>query len=269
MTTEQKSTLGSRLRQARKAKGWSLRKLAEEIGSKASTLSSVENSDTDERGFKKLTAAAQALEVNRIWLETGKGPMDASKGTVLGSLIVKSTGTVRNPADNSNLLGSKEPQISAGFGKVEAAEGSSIPYSGEVRAGAWMEIDDFNQDMPLPISAHVKPEHQGLALFSVMVRGTSMNREFNDGTVLICASADNGQDIVHGDFVVIERRRQQEGLRERSLKQIDLSDKDEPLFWPRSNDPRWQKPLDLSHEDESLEVAIIGVVLYVAQRNLK
>jgi transcriptional regulator with XRE-family HTH domain len=66
------STIGSRIKEARNALGWSQVKLAEEAGVTQSAIGNIE-SGLRQRP-RELVSIAKALRVSPEWLETGKGP---------------------------------------------------------------------------------------------------------------------------------------------------------------------------------------------------
>src|SRR5690606_41379178 len=59
-------------------RGMSRPKLAEAAGIKYPTLAGIENND--QGATTRLASIAEALGVSIRWLESGKGPMEASKG---------------------------------------------------------------------------------------------------------------------------------------------------------------------------------------------
>ena len=66
-------SLGTRIRERRKANAWSQAKLAEESGISQQMLSKLERGVAF--GTTEIVALARALEVSAKWLETGEGPM--------------------------------------------------------------------------------------------------------------------------------------------------------------------------------------------------
>ena len=66
------STIGSRIKEARSALGWSQVQLAEEVGVSQSAIGNIE-SGLRQRP-RELVSIAKALRVSPEWLETGKGP---------------------------------------------------------------------------------------------------------------------------------------------------------------------------------------------------
>lgn len=67
-------SLGQRIVEAREAKGWSRKRLADESGVPYPTLAGLESSDQKSSTATPMLAAA--LNVNALWLATGKGSRD-------------------------------------------------------------------------------------------------------------------------------------------------------------------------------------------------
>lgn len=71
--------LGTRIREQRKAKGWSQAKLAEESGISQQMLSKLERGKAF--GTTEIVDLARALQVSPQWLESGEEPMQAQEIT--------------------------------------------------------------------------------------------------------------------------------------------------------------------------------------------
>lgn len=74
--------LAKRLTSARTDKGLSQQQLAKLAGVAQSTIGSLESGSR--LSARKITAIADALGVNSLWLAEGKGPRDASAPAVIG-----------------------------------------------------------------------------------------------------------------------------------------------------------------------------------------
>lgn len=68
--------LGTRIRERRKAAGWSQAQLAEESGISQQMLSKLERGVAS--GTTEIVPLAAALKVSPKWLETGEGPMQGN-----------------------------------------------------------------------------------------------------------------------------------------------------------------------------------------------
>lgn len=70
------NTIGERIKEARRLRGLSRPQLAEAARIKYPTLAGIENND--QAGTTQLPQLAEALMVSPRWLQTGRGPMEAS-----------------------------------------------------------------------------------------------------------------------------------------------------------------------------------------------
>ncbi|PTU70787.1 helix-turn-helix domain-containing protein [Chromobacterium haemolyticum] len=77
---------GNRIRDVRIARGWSQETLSRKAGITRGTVSALENGIS--KGTAHLLPLAKALNVNPLWLETGKGaraPVPASDNTYIAA----------------------------------------------------------------------------------------------------------------------------------------------------------------------------------------
>lgn len=131
-----------------------------------------------------------------------------------------------------------------------------VPVIGTVRAGAWTEIaDEPWEPEVVPVSLQ---GFEGAQLFALRVQGSSMDRFYPDGSlVVVCPAAEAG--VREGDHVIVRRTRG--SLAETTIKEV-VQEKDGIALWPRSNDKQFQEPIRLQtarDADEGPE--IIGVVV--------
>lgn len=71
-------SIGSRIREVRKERGWSQKQLAEKVGIAQASISGLETSES--YGTTYVARLAAALGVSPLWLETGKGPREPVAG---------------------------------------------------------------------------------------------------------------------------------------------------------------------------------------------
>ncbi len=141
----------------------------------------------------------------------------------------------------------------------------SIVVAGEVAAGVWREVEFGELDQLFvvfltPTNKELRPHTVGL-----LVKGESLNRIARENDVLVCESiAGTGNEPRDGDLVVVERRREQEGLIEVTAKRLRIT-KAGPELWPESDDPRYQSPLPLGAGKDGI-VQIIGIVHYIVRQ---
>jgi hypothetical protein len=138
-----------------------------------------------------------------------------------------------------------------------------LPVRYRVQAGHWIEVDVAAQEYPAPPRAVAPdPAYSAWPQWLELVVGDSIDREIQPGSYAhVVDAVDMGYAPQQGDFVVVERRRDQGRLRERSIKQVEIKRSGRVELWPRSTNPMWNKPLELATSDETAEVHIVGLVI--------
>lgn len=146
--------------------------------------------------------------------------------------------------------------------KLEVPRSVTLPIRYRVEAGAWYEIDDAHEpyghrDVP------ASPRFSSFTQWLEEVSGDSLDLLIRPGSLVhVIDAIDMGYVAADGDVVVVERRRG--GTRERTLKQVEVTGR-KTLLWPRSSNPRWSEPLDLSSgltaSESDVEVEIVGLVI--------
>jgi transcriptional regulator with XRE-family HTH domain len=135
---------------------------------------------------------------------------------------------------------------------------SSRPYRnitviGHVQAGDWREAVEWDDDSRYPISA---PNTDKITQnsFGLEVRGASMNREYDEGDVLICVPIiEYHRDIESGDFVICEHTAA-DGLVEATVKEFQREVDGTVWLWPRSKDPAHQQPIQVPWPPNPLHI---------------
>lgn len=137
-----------------------------------------------------------------------------------------------------------------------------LPVRFRVQAGHWIEVDVAEQEYPAPPRAVAPdPAYSAWPQWLELVVGDSVDREIQPGSYAHVVDAiDMGYAPQAGDFVVVERRRDNGRLRERSIKQVQMR-RGSIELWPCSHNPAWDRPLDLTHPEEGVEVEIVGLVI--------
>lgn len=221
------TSLGDRIRRARESKGWSQSDLARAAGCKPQTIQALEDPEKNQRNSKYLPDIARALGWDALALRDG-GASESPK--------------VEQLSDNNVL---------------------KVPLMGDVAAGVWHE-GAWPEEVERYVMFGEKDRFAGADLFAVRVMGPSMNKEYREGDVLICLSVYSGTQILSGDHVIIERRKNQGETFEHTVKEVQIDKDGSPSYWPRSTDPRWQDPIRLTDgngSDDTVEAAVIGIVV--------
>ena len=186
--------------------------------------------------------------------------------------------------NGKNLTTKYLPQIAAALGAAmgdidEAYSSSTLgpavaiggrpAYAGVIQAGAFLAVDDFNQDPePVPDFVTYYPGLRNVRQYAWRVRGDSMDRAgILDGMWVVGADAtdyaERYQDIENGELVVVERTRDQGAERELTVKEIRYY-RDRYELHPNSSNPSHKPivvPHDLSVNANEEEVRVLAVVL--------
>jgi hypothetical protein len=145
-----------------------------------------------------------------------------------------------------------------------------LPIRFRVAAGNWMEVDDvvdmpfgFQDALPLrgvPISDQWFEE----------VVGDSFNMRWPEGTLLhVRAAWAIDPYKMHGRRVIVQRKRAQGALIERTVKEIVVTTGGKIELWPRSYNPKWSKPLQFRDGlKDGDEVEIAGLVEFAVIREV-
>ena len=134
---------------------------------------------------------------------------------------------------------------------------AALNVVGEVAAGVWREAvaDAFE---PIPETVPPDPRFPIAHQFLLRVRGSSINRQAGDGSLLLCLDADEAPRAARdGDWVVV--RRMDHGSAETTVKQLRIVD-GRREFWPDSTDERWKTPIVIEGTKSS-DVKIQAFVL--------
>lgn len=178
---------------------------------------------------------------------------------VLGVSVAWLMGQTTDLGDAAN----ENPQL------VEAPS-QTLPIKYEVGAGYWVELDHVTQVNYGSSVVMKDPVYSPFEQWLERVVGDSMDRDYPPGSLVHVVDAVSiGYAPRHGDHVILEVTRHQGLEMERSVKEVVMTP-DGPEFWPRSNNPRWQKPVSLTGEvmrrqesssDDSIEIRVAGLVL--------
>ncbi len=142
----------------------------------------------------------------------------------------------------------------------DVASFQGIEVIGSVEAGVlkeaieWADGDRYTINVPLgDIYKLVKP-------FALEVRGPSMNKVFQDGSVVICASMYNlGEEPIDGKRYVVQRKIDSHSY-EATVKTLRIDDDGNGWLWPESTDPNFQTPEKING-NEGDEITILARVI--------
>lgn len=223
-------TPADRLKAARQKSGYETAKgAAEAMGAVVSTYIQHESGV---RGYPAKTAAryAKFFRVGPEWLLYGRGTSDP---------VIT------------------EPVLQA------------LPLLGQVRAGAWLSLDDSVQDDPVMRTAAVDPRYPHAKQWLREVVGDSMNAKgiFDGDLAHLADWAETGLELASGQVIEVTRYRDGGELREVTLKEVEVKGPGSYLLWPRSTNPRWKDPIILNGgTDDGPEVKVTGLLLASIRR---
>lgn len=151
--------------------------------------------------------------------------------------------------------------------------GSAIVVA-TVEAGAWREVDEFDQSSPEWVAVPPDDKYPDATQDVYDVAGDSMNalqpHPITPGSRLVAVRYDeiaSRSPLRDGLVVVVQRSRNGGQERELTVKQIAWFD-DRIEFQPRSSNPK-HKPIIVEHdnwEDNGVQVAIVGLVRDIIHR---
>lgn len=146
--------------------------------------------------------------------------------------------------------------------RTDGSRPSQVEVIAVVEAGAWREAVELPPEereyYPLP----PLPGLERIPVYGLKVRGSSMNQIFPDGSIVYFAKVED-LPAVEGCYVVVAAQRGD--LYETTLKELGRDPKGKVALLPRSNDPRFQRPIYVSAAGAET-VRILGVVVGVFQQ---
>lgn len=144
-------------------------------------------------------------------------------------------------------------------GVAPGTKARGVPVVGEVAAGVWIEPDDLDAQAPRVQGLFISPDSR--FAFDVqrayVVRGRSIEQWAKDGEALVCVLISEGVEPKDGDIVIVERRRHQGGLIERTAKLLRIYRTRAELV-PQYYDDALNEPLDLGHLEDGDEIRIVA-----------
>lgn len=199
-----------------------------------------------------------------------------AKSRVLRTDSLHALATVLNRSmeDVSTALGIAEQFQQGSYAtsttvRAPVRQGPVLPVRYVVQAGAWLEVDEAAQERIASPPVAADPGYPRDVQWLELVRGDSVDLFYPEGVfVHVVDAVAIGYAPRHEDFVVVERKRQQGGLTERSLKQIAKKSRKIEL-WPRSRNPKWKGPLELrsdNEDDTTVEIAALVLGGYLPAR---
>lgn len=157
------------------------------------------------------------------------------------------------------------------FDPGRRSEPGHLAIRDRVQAGAWlMADDDHSQVEPATYPAVKDPRFSYADQWMSEVVGDSVNAlNIFDSDLVHCVDiASTGYSPRTGDVVEVERLRFDGSERELTIKQVEVTPTG-ILLWPRSTNPRWRDPLEMTeglNQTEGVQVRLRGLVLASVRR---
>lgn len=140
-----------------------------------------------------------------------------------------------------------------------------LPVRYRVQAGLWYEVGSEEPISDFDYAVGPNPRFGNWPQWLEEVVGDSVNEAIpHKHLAHVVDAVEMGYEAQEGDFVVVERRRDGGATRERTIKQVVITGDGKIQLWPRSTNPKWSEPVELSNgarEGEYVEVAIVGLVI--------
>lgn len=169
----------------------------------------------------------------------------------------------RTLAKLAEAVGQAPPQVGSTKERQVVPHFLSVRY--RAQAGLWYEVDGDHEIEQVSHPVVPDPRYAEWPQWLELVVGDSANKRIGDGEYAHVVDAiEMGFAPKTGKWVVVERRRAQGAIRERTIKQIEVTPEGEVLLCPRSTNPKWSEPISLTagtKEGEEIEVEIVGLVI--------
>ncbi len=133
-----------------------------------------------------------------------------------------------------------------------------VPILGKVAGGIWRLAEDDTPSEPEMAPIMKLNGYENVPKFALEVEGTSMDKDYPPGSIVICVQKYLDRATLPGDHVIVCRHRN-DGRIETTIKEIRIHPDGSAWLWPNSNDPNYQAPIqyraDIDAENgESVEI---------------
>ncbi|GAP24010.1 hypothetical protein GLF_0892 [Gluconobacter frateurii NBRC 101659] len=149
-----------------------------------------------------------------------------------------------NPSYFLDAAAGSEPVQSAQSSEAQEIPVGTVFVKGAVQAGLWQDALDWPAEDWRAINVPADNRFIGVERFGLLVRGSSMNRVYPEGSIAIAVRTDCiGRMPRTGERVVVVKRGES-GL-EATIKKYEETAEGRRILWPESYDPAFQAPLIL------------------------
>lgn len=139
----------------------------------------------------------------------------------------------------------------------------AVQVVGEVAAGEWVDAIEWPPADRFEVQVPIDPAFSTVRRFGLRVKGTSMNREYPEKSVVICVDfRELDERPKTGDHVVVYTHRP-DGLIEATVKEFQEDERGQFWLWPRSDDPLYQAPTQIPPDGKAANGTRIEIVALV------
>lgn len=135
----------------------------------------------------------------------------------------------------------------------------------KVQAGLWYEVDTEEPPEQFAYPVAPDPAYGEWPQWLELVVGDSFNLEIKPGHYAHVVDAfEMGYQPRSGDWVIVERRRDEGAIRERTIKEVEIRPNGSVVLWPRSDSAKWADPVEITkgaRDGEEIEAFIVGYVI--------
>lgn len=141
------------------------------------------------------------------------------------------------------------------------ALGPRLYVKGVVAAGVWKEVWEYEPDEWEVFTGRADVAAPVRDRFGLRVEGDSMDIVYPHGTIVECVAYWGDSAIPNGKRVVVQRRRVSQDF-ETTVKEYRVDGEGREWLIPRSNNPAFQRPIEIGHDEADIEeVRIIALVV--------
>lgn len=141
--------------------------------------------------------------------------------------------------------------------------GLRVPVKGELRAGYWAASHEWPEDEQYDVMIPDEARLRYLQLYAGVVRGTSMDLRYPDGSIVVMSRVGPG-DVRPGRRYHVRRTRA-DGEVEETIKTLTRDAQGRLWLRPESSDPAHQAWIPLDGDPEAT-VELVGWVCYAIHR---
>lgn len=167
----------------------------------------------------------------------------------------------------ATALGTTELYLRTGLVDQKPISSHAVPFRGIVAAGVWSEADSGFDSSEEWLPFNPVPQYPEGSVYCLTVQGDSLDKLAPSGFILVCVDLyQSGLAFRDGDLVVVERLKQQDGLRETTAKRVRAVAGGFELY-PESTNPKW-KPVMFPAASDDLEetVRVLARVEFIMRK---